>query len=750
MNALDSLVVATSSTSSDVLPKEEIEATRTQALLRIGPEELLTLTGKALVSVQAVLGHGAELGRWTTPRRWCPTGIKAKLSLDIRMRLLDLLPDQSVRPKAATGYGKRVLEHAVEALTRYLIVLRMGPASMRQKRAAQPLDPSVIADSGYYISSQLFAIALMRWLQSRDEDRVVVGEFLRIVRNEDLATLTKSQQEKVLAEARRMQSLLDRGWWTDLPMCTAIQTVTTDVAGDAPSASKERKRDSHLPLPDAYVSEMGNKSLWLIESLAPNLLQIAESICTIWQDTDVDDIPPQTIRNRRRKEVSKLLDSWEWKDSNGNLIERPPFPILLSRSGEKKATVNDKTDEKLESLHWPPRKLASVLGLLGNVQLAHLFVVSLSTGGRKSETMDLRRGCVEYSRDGRPYANGRTFKLVRRHDGEMRDWVLPDLAVISLEQQGRLVQVVERIGLQKPDRSPKQKSSETIPSDHLWVQVSGGAMSDRSQPLLHLDKAMRAYATSLSMDTKPGNQLLRPHRFRKTVARLAALALAQAPKILMNVFGHKSIEMTLYYILSDKDLQADIEKVSRELRVMRAEETVSAIVAAEEHGTEGISLGGYGGPAALMVSRAIQRQKERIHRSGEDWDAGSVRELAEILTLQGKAWELVRHGVICTKLPGTEAGPCNKSKGRPEPSKCQTACNHRLEEAFVREDVDGAISSCIEEFSAATEAQDELMQALWAGQIRAHVSRFSDLRVKWSAHPLVQQLLADQAEATTA
>lgn len=445
---------------------------------------------------------------------------------------------------------------------------------------------------------------------------------------------------------------------------------------------------------------------------------------------------------RRRRIVEELLTQWEWKDENGVSIQQPPFAIKLSQHGKKRYEISEANSQ------WPPKTLAELLGLCGNVQQAHLFVVSMSTGGRKSETLDLRRNCVEYARNGIPYASGRTFKLVRMHEGEIRDWVLPDLAVKAIAQQVCLVDAMERLGRQNPAIDAHAKSREL--TDHLWAQISSGAASDRTQPLLHLGDAIVAYAKAIGMDAKPGGQQLRPHRFRKTVARLAALALTQAPKILMDVFGHKSIEMTLYYILTDKSLQAEIEQVGRELRVVRAAVAVEAIVAAEDTtGTE-LNLGSYGGPAALMISRAIQVQRGRVHQRGEQWGTKSVRELAEILTLQGKAWEVVREGVLCTKLPGTESGPCNKSKGRPEPSHCQTNCNHRLEESFLREDVDASIEYSVREFEAALQADDELMQAMWAGQMRAHLPRFTDLQEKWRTNPTVQRVLfvsnGDQSE----
>jgi integrase len=735
MNATKNAVLTPDNDGELISVTEEIEATRARARLLIGPEMVSSADLPSLLATQTVLQHGSALGRWQTPRRWRPLAKNSMLDVDMRLRIVALIPDKSLHPLAAESANQPLLDLAVVTLTRYLIVMRMGPAGIGTKGRAASLDPGVIAAAAHGFACTLVALALARWLQAKDKARAASG-FLSVVTLDDLDSLSPSRRALVLCEARRMNALHDRGCWEDLPSIGNDQGATTAVAGNAAPANGERKRDSHLPLPDDYVSEMGQRSFWLIESLAPNLLELAQRIQGIWDRTH-DGSPVQIVESRRRREVGELLSQWQWRDQEGRTIEKPPFDIKLSSLGKKGRTSAPDA--------WPPRTLASVLGLLGNVQLAHLFVVSLSTGGRSSETLDLRRGCVQIAVDGRSYANGRTFKLVRRHDGELRDWVLPDLAVTAIEQQSRLVRLVETIGRQKP--ASRGRSISNPSSDHLWAQVSGGPASDRSMPLRNLDTALRAYANTLGMDERPNGQMLRPHRFRKTVARLAALALTQAPKVLMDVFGHKSIEMTLYYILSDKTLQAEIEQVGRELRIMRAEETVEAIVAAEDAGAAGLKLGGYGGPAALMIDRAIQVQRERAHQRGERWGAGSVRELAEVLTLQGKAWEVVRRGVVCTKFPGSESGPCNKSRGRPEPAHCQSDCSHRLEEAFLRADVEAAVASSVAEYDAALAANDELMQAMWSGQIRAHIGRFEDVRVRWMGHPLVQRAVATGQDA---
>lgn len=64
----------------------------------------------------------------------------------------------------------------------------------------------------------------------------------------------------------------------------------------------------------------------------------------------------------------------------------------------------------------------------------------------------------------------------------------------------------------------------------------------------------------------------------------------------------------------------------------------------------------------------------------------------------------------------------------------------------MREDVDESIASVVQEFETSVDDGDELMQAMWAGQIRAHIGRFEDLRRKWMANPFVQRALAANDE----
>lgn len=776
----------------EVSRDDEIMATRSHALLQTSAESIQHLDEQGILTLQILLQHGDKYGYWQTPRSWSPVDhSETRMNIDLRKRIVHFLPKDHQRavqkadeakvksqraadagevltiPTAATNVH-RILDGAVLTFTRYLVLLRMGPSGIGSRAKNASLDPSNVKTIGYQYVPKMLAFCVSKLLTSTSPESLadsstastppVEVRYLSLLQAEDIEQICPSKKKYAHIEVERMRVLSERGYWSDVPSIGEAFTKTTNVSGPPSPIREQRQTVAHLPLPDAYVSEMGRCSLWLIQDLAPSLLSVATEIQSIWQQTADHRLTPHGVRDRRRTQLKKFLSSYVWRDGQGSIVTAPPFTLRLTRQG-KNSNVRRKVVKAMASgdleerdcdvvgtaragkVEWPPRTFGDIMGLMHNVQLAHLFVVSLSAGGRRSETLELKRTCIQHASNGMSYANGRTFKLVQRHDGEIRDWVLPDLAVQAIEQQVRLVRLAESIGPLKPMPSLEGSRPPLEPATHLWAQISSGTMSDRSAPLLNLGDALVSYANVLGMETAPGGQRLRPHRFRKTVARLVALALTQAPKVLMDVFGHKSIEMTLYYILADKDLQADIEKVSSELRVMRAKEAVEKMVSDEETQGEMLSLGGYGGPAALMVHRAIEVHKDRLHRRSEKWGAESAVELAELLTLQGKAWQFVRPGVICTKFPGTESGPCNKSKGHPEPASCQSHCKHRLEEAFLREDVDGAIREAVKAFNEAVKDSDDLAQALWAGQIRVHIGRFEDLKFKWMNDPTVQVLM---------
>jgi hypothetical protein len=124
------------------------------------------------------------------------------------------------------------------------------------------------------------------------------------------------------------------------------------------------------------------------------------------------------------------------------------------------------------------------------------------------------------------------------------------------------------------------------------------------------------------------------HRWRHTVARLVALSVVGAPKVLFDLFGHQDIEMTLHYMMSDPTIAEEAVLVAKEMTYALAKRGIADLIE-----------GGGSGPAAA----SLRQQLPRAMRMGEEEFDTGLRETAEVLTYEGKTWSLVREGVICTK-----------------------------------------------------------------------------------------------------
>lgn len=715
----------------------DVEITANRAKLLFPLESISDLTFERAGTLQRVLHHGETYGIWETRPDWAPPGTRFSMTvIPLRKRIIHFLTPE-LKKASDTPTLDSYLRAAELTLVRYLTLLRIGPSG-QGRDSFRSLSPSSIGGIAYSYAPLLLALAITKLISIQKVGTGAKIHYPTLGTKNLLSYLTIDDlpvkpREMLIKECNRLEMLASFGLWNDVPKLHQRSFAKT-ISGPPLQNHEPIGRDPHKPLPDEYVAELGSRGLWLIEDLAPNVLQISTILMGIWTEHDAS-WQPKTIRDYRSARVRELLVSYEWVDSSGNRIVEPPFSLRLA----KPQGFGEKWLEGME-FRWPPRNYMEFMTLIGLIQTAHLFVAFLSMGARKSEVLSLRRDCVTYLADGRAYARGRTFKLVEQHDGKERKWQLPNVAVHALRQQSRLVALGEKLGYLIPQSA---KHNDAPPGDHLWGQLSGSnGNSEPSLPLANVNKALTSYARALNMDVFPGGQRLRSHRFRKTLARLVALAITHAPRLLMDVFGHRSLEMTMNYILTDPDLRAEIEVVSRELRVMRAQEVVAKMVDFDT-GSNSASVekyGGYGGPAAVIIHSAIYAHREGLHRRAADWSIESPKELAELLTLQGKAWELVRPGVICTKFAG-EAGPCNRSKGRPEPSKCQSNCLHRLEEGFLREDIDGAINDAVIAYERAIKSDEALTASHWAAQLRSYVPRFPDIREKWMANSTVSALM---------
>lgn len=750
------------------------EAKSYQVLVQYSAESVQHMSQAELQRVKSLLGHGEVWTTWSTPRKWFPGGSRSTWDVRIKERLAANLPDQlkqlmhsSHSNRASTSHLEVLVDQAVLACNRYLVLCRIAPLHLGNGRDS--LDPSVIAQISHQSLSFLAAVGISKAMEvvgsrlepltEEEVSRTAPAIFSSISRD-DVKALPFAATVKlsILTEMKRMHLASTRGLWADTPTSGVDLKKSTRVSGDEEIFQSEILQDPHLPLPDDYLGEIGQKSHWLIEHLGPNILRVLSDFQGLWQEAHDLKLDVRILSER----CAVALKTQVWIDAHGQPINQLPFELKLSERGahNKKTSkfkfalspvlrdhYQDCAKEKDRSEVWPPRRAAQLFGLAKVLQGAHLFVAGLSTGTRNGELLSMERSAIHQAPNGTVFANGRTFKLVRRHDGQLRDWPLPQFAENAFLQQAKLMSLWERLS-PLSNKHPLRSPAGVAEGTNLW-----SAWGKRDQPATShmLQALLKDYSSALGLEPKPGGQGIRPHRLRKSLARLVALAIFQAPKILQDIFGHQRIEMTIYYMLTDKGLSEEIDEIVRELRVIRCADELSRFVQYKDAGTPEVKLSqsgnilgdGYGGQAAVTLRRAVAEHGRKLHQRSQDWGAEDIRDLAEVLTLGGTTWNLVRPGVICTKSLN-QFGPCNKKRGHADPVSCQTSCDYRLEQAWLRDDVDRCISQALEHWECETKDQKDLVAEYWAGQVRMHLGRFADLEQKWQKDPRVQIICSSE------
>jgi integrase len=661
--------------------RRQLSQARTTAAAALTPENIHRMQKDQLLRLQASSGLGGEWGTIVIPASWCTPGTaQAPAYRRIDVNSLEGSADD--------------LEEGRLALSRYALLL------LYCKVAGRGYKQIFLAPDTIRGSLVLFKTLLQKALRS---EPVHAGPLLARLSSNDVLAMPRAPV--LLGELRRVQRFVAQGLWADAPTTAELGEIEDSIAETVERARivKKTKGGTFKPLPDDFVAEAGWRLIWVIEHLGPSIVECGRELIRIRRSVDrSEDASAQVVAARLQKLSTEFLSSYRWLAPNGKEISEIPFDVQITRSfGEGSA-----------EFEWPPRMYVDFLRLLWVLQDAHMFVFLLSTGGRISETLSLEPNCVVSVEPDKETVQGRTYKLVFSSAGEKREWPLPTLALEAIQQQVKLSEVITALGEMKKTRARQPAA------DSIWV--SGNGAQWRELPTKRLTKTIRA----IGIVDMLGAKWLNSHRFRKTLARIVALALVGAPKILMDLFGHKSIEMTLHYMTTDPQLRAEIKEVARAQTIMFAE---NAIHEAEKNG----------GGGGSRLRAALRKERARL---GRDFGEDDIRQLAETLTDNGTTWMLVRPGVICTKSVG-QAGPCNRSLGRPEPSRCRSKCDHRLEEAALRDDVDRSLEEDVGYLADALRQDDEIQAEMWRGQVLTHLPRFEDLRVKWSTHPVVANLL---------
>lgn len=645
-----------------------------------------------LLGLQQLAGWGSEWGTIDTPARRLPPGVSRGNNVRIC----------SVNTLCSPGPE---LELAQLTYTRFALLLYFAKANKKSGYLKAGTICSVLLAKKAVLASAL-----------TKPPRPHGGLLGRLSDADWHARRGKTIRDTFGEIFSRLRWFRDKGWWQDVPLEQSFGAAEAhlDAYKSPPTASKPQG-DGHQPLPDEFVAQAGWRLIWILENLGPALIdcgcQLAAIRSTITKKALLRGIKPLSIRNYWLARASQsFLSSYDWRTPAGDKIDALPFSIDI-------ATGHLKNGTRVE-FSWPPRQFFFVDQLLQILQDAHMFMFLLASGGRISECLSLQTDCIVCDNLEQESIAGRTYKLVYREGGKLRNWPVPTIVLKAIRQQIALHDVIISLGVELSNRSTK------APDTGIWA--TGYGSEAHGSVGLRLGSTFKQLCLTHLLQGDSANL----HRFRKTLARLSALVLFGAPKILMDLFGHKDIAMTLHYINTDPLIRAEMIQIARDITIMFAKDAI-------------LNIDSYGGPATRKLSAAIQQERVRL---GRDLDADDMQRCAEILTDNGSLWTLVRPGVLCTKRP-SDAGPCTKARGIPDPAHCQTACDNRLEQAFLRDDVDRSIEQAVGHLEQAYSDGDEYASENWIGQVLALLPRFPDIKKKWILHPVVSHLVTKSTEA---
>lgn len=667
---------------------------------------------------QTMLGHGGTHGTWETTEEMVEHMLRHMRSIDLRRRIVAHLPAEAL----ASPNCQMLLDEGVLWLTRLALLMRMGPAGLAGQAKFKPLDASTIANNLHQFLPRLVAIGLTRRLESTDNSST---GFASALTAEDLRA---SRSELGLRyELMRLMQLQDLGYWSDSPPPREFIGKTTAVRGAPIPETPERKGTPFPTIPDDYLAVMGPRVLWLIRDMGPNLINLLQTLPILLGKTNASS---ENINLR----IARYFKNTVWRDRNGNVIAKPPFDLKLGSDCGKHML---KDPSKHDPFIWPPRNWRSVQNLATTLQSAHLWLALLVMATRVGEVATLGRSCIEFARDGQLYANGKTYKPSRALVGKEREWPIPEILEDVLAQQVKLVEACEC--LSRIIKNPAATWDFSAETTHLWASLGASGSADATDKLSIYGQSLQTLAKRIGLNHKPGGKNLHPHRFRKTLARLAGLAIDGSQKVLMLLLGHDDVTTTLGYMQSDRAFAKEIDDVTRELRIMRGEALIEDMRAALRD-TNSLPYGGHGGGGAPVLFETTRAYEEKLHRSGEEWGVDTARELSVLLTNNGESARLISAHVVCTKTAG-EVGLCSKKKGAIVAGNCQIECKNHVEDKTGRRDTERVIPILVRHAQENIANNNWLPLARDKKQLEMELKRYDDIGARWRANHEVRAIL---------
>lgn len=471
-------------------------------------------------------------------------------------------------------------------------------------------------------------------------------------------------------------------------------------APERPVHDQSEEDGAWLPLCDEWLQAAGFRWIFLLKHILPNLLRIAQD----WERINKPSFPRRKAHGGFRREPlsdptakdklnasrRRFLAGFEWRDADGEPLERLPFELLGS--------------DRLPVLWTDLQRLISC------VQKSLYSLLLLLTAGRRSEISTLKRsgGLIELVDENIGLSNllGRTYKLSGFSVGEETGWPIPSTVAQYLRNWLTFTDVTHPA------------------STSVWVSWS-------STP--YATPAYGVWPDSLSklfgLDSLTGGIPAHSHRFRKTMARLAVLCLVGAPMILMQMLGHDTLVTTLKYIFSDPYIRDELALVLQELRL-----EIAVLVA------EGLDESGGKGAKTLQQARDDFIASLKVS-SNERAQRYRARDFAAAQLADGGVdLKVIFAGIICIK-PGDTPGRCSRHTIDADISRCETECPFFLALPTAKVWTRATLEWLIAELQDKDVQSNPLLETFYRAQFVDQARIFEDLRLEYAGHSRAKKLL---------
>lgn len=486
----------------------------------------------------------------------------------------------------------------------------------------------------------------------------------------DLAQISKSLIKKMRAGLKKIYQTLD--WWSRQPGTSFkfFRPPTHSDAGLRPRFDARTVRgdaevedeNTWQAFPDQFVAAIGEMALTLVEKVHP----CVNACCRL-------------------------------------LALRP----LYSRSAA------DSVTEAISSVEWPegfrPTSLKTLLSLCYDCQTAVQILISLLLGPRAEEVLSLPGICVGIgdldAESG--ILKGWTFKFTRSLLGRERDWPLHPVLATAIAGQREFIEITEG------------KEFPWLWKNHSKLFATGGPATGTWKSL---DTFVRRYGLRHLLEGSPAHH----HRFRKTLARLVAVALQGGLTVLRRLYGHDNLLNTLRYVLSDDYVVAALKELSEKEEEALATHLIER--RDEVLGTGGVHL-------REVVSNASEIIDLYLPIGRKDQKATTAKGLVRVLASSPdrlSVKQLVPGLIYCWRPSGTK-GQCCSAQEVPNLAECDAECPWHAMMPEFEVQADANVRDALEHI--ASDRDNPLIREHYGSVVRDWCRRFPSVALRYANHP---------------